>query len=122
MKKKEVIELIAKRIAKMEGFGRRTSIAARHNNPGNLRAWGTFPVVKGFAVFPDAETGWRALRKQIQVNIDRNLSFYEFFAGKPGVYPGYAPVEDGNNSLNYAVFVASAFDVSASTVIRKLIK
>lgn len=122
MVRAEVIETIAKRIARMEGYTKTSSLSFKNNNPGNLRSWGKMPVTGGFAVFPTAEAGWNALRKQISLNIDRNLTFLEFFGGKPGIYPGFAPDSDGNHSKNYAKFVAEAFKVPAETKIKELIK
>jgi len=47
--------------------------------------------------------GWRAGRAQCKINIiTRGLTFREFFAGKPGVYAGFAPEKDKNIPINYA--------------------
>jgi hypothetical protein len=51
--------------------------------------------------------GWNALYSQIQTNIGRGLTLNEFFAGKPGVYAGYAPSADSNSPLAYAQRVGS---------------
>jgi hypothetical protein len=91
------------------------TVAARNNNPGNLRSWGTRPVVDGYASFPTPADGWKALRSQVKKNVfERKLSFREFFAGerKPsgqlkrkGSYPGFAPAADNNDTVGYAEFV-----------------
>jgi hypothetical protein len=83
-------------------------LACRNNNPGNLRAGpGAIGVdSRGIAIFPDYATGEAALTHQVDLNIGRGLSLDEFFAGKPGVYPGYAPSSDANNPQNYAQTVA----------------
>lgn len=91
------IDDIAAAIARQEGTG-----CGSNNNPGNLRSWGSLPVSRGFAVFPTCEAGWAALRQQVQRNVDRGLTLEEFFGGKPGVYPGYAPAADNNQPLIYA--------------------
>ena len=130
MTKNEIIDIIAERIARKEGFYKAKSLAAQNFNPGNLRKWGTLNTHKGFAVFPDAAAGWRALKRQILLNIGRELSFYTFFAGQrdkndeviPGGYYGYAPAKDNNNPLDYAIFVAKPFKVNYKTVIKDLIK
>lgn len=100
---------IAEGIAHHEGFyAQGTNPAKRNNNPGNLRGWDSnLPKDKqGFTEFPDRKSGFRALYKQVEKNIiQRELSLREFFAGKPGVYGGFAPDSDGNNSLQYAQFV-----------------
>ncbi len=88
--------------------------AQKNNNPGNLRTWGTLPVVAGFAFFPSVEAGFTALESQVTRNVFlRGLTFLEFFAGQrdstgkvlPGKYPGYAPAADKNDPVGYAQFV-----------------
>lgn len=99
---------LAQAIAQMEGYNTPGTLAARNNNPGNLRSGpGQVGTSGGFAVFPDDATGWAALDNQIQVNAGRGLTLNEFFAGKPGVYAGYAPSADSNDPARYAAFVAS---------------
>ena len=95
-------------IAHFEGFYQPGSRAQRNNNPGNLRSWGKNPVIKGFVKFENPEDGWAALRRQAYRNLyERKLTCYEFFGGKKGIYPGYAPDSDGNHSRQYAQFVAN---------------
>jgi hypothetical protein len=107
------VEDLAQAIARYEGFYRPGTLAQRNNNPGNLRSWGSYPVVNGFVRFPDEETGWTALRGQVAKNIDRGLSLEEFFGGKAGVYPGYAPAADNNRPLTYARTVANWLGISS---------
>ena len=118
-----IVEKIATAISVMEGFPKAGSRANRQNNPGNLRSWGKTPIVEGFANFPTAAEGWSALRRQIWRNVDRGLTLYEFFGGKPKVYAGYAPDADGNRSRHYAEFVAKRagipVDVPLPDVLRK---
>lgn len=102
----ELVTRIAVAISEMEGFTKKGSRAGRNNNPGNLRSWGTVPVVDGFAHFATPVDGWRALHRQVQKNIGRGLTLREFFGGKAGVYGGYAPGADGNHPEHYAAFVA----------------
>jgi hypothetical protein len=103
----DLVGSIAQAIAAFEGFFRPGSLAARNNNPGNLRQWGNLPTSGGYAVFPSAEAGWAALRRQVALNISRGLSLLEFFGGKPGVYAGYAPAADRNQPASYAAFVGA---------------
>lgn len=79
-----------------------------NNNPGNLRAYAPGQPVdsRGFRIFPDYASGEAALEGQINTNIGRGLDLNEFFAGKPGVYAGYAPSGDSNNPSQYASTVA----------------
>lgn len=104
-------------IAEFEGFWQTGSRAKRNNNPGNLRGWDpTLPKdEKGFDIFPDLYSGVRALWQQIWININRNLTLREFFEGKPGVYPGYAPLSD-NNSAAYARFVAKKTGIPLDSI------
>ena len=99
---------LASSIARFEGYGVAGSVAQRNNNPGNLRAGPgqTGTDANGYAIFPDAATGYAALDNQIDLNISRGLTLNQFFAGEPGVYPGYAPSGDSNNPSQYATTVA----------------
>lgn len=125
MVKEELVKLFAKRIAMMEGFyvmnGKRNP-AQRNNNPGNLRSWGSMPIVDGFAKFPTIEEGWRALYVQVTKNIFvRKLTFREFFCGNKS-YGGYAPDADGNHCKHYAEFVAEFFGAKIDQKINELVK
>lgn len=104
MSKLKLVQAFAQAIATREGFyARGTTVAKVNNNPGNLRTWGSVPIVSGYASFATADDGWNALRQQVQKNLFvRKLTIAEFFAGKPGVYPGYAPAADRNNPGHYA--------------------
>jgi len=107
-----LIDSLALAIARMEGYLdasgaiKSGTIAYRNNNPGNLRSWGSNPVVGGYASFPTASAGWVALKRQIELNIGRGLTLEEFFGGKAGVYDGYAPRADSNDPTRYARNVA----------------
>ena len=102
-----VVDQIAQSIARQEGYNVSGSIAQRNNNPGNLRTWGSNPTSGGFVVFSTPEEGWEALRRQVQLNINRGLTLEEFFGGKPGVYGGYAPAADSNQPNVYAANVSA---------------
>jgi len=101
-----LVDSISEAIAREEGFYTPGTIAARNHNPGNLRSWGSRPIVDGYAAFPTDADGWQALRVQVTKNINRGLTLTEFFVGKPGVYAGYSPAADRNRPLEYAQFVA----------------
>ncbi len=115
-----LIDDLAAAIARYEGFNKPGSLAARNNNPGNLRTWGSYPVVNGYVQFPDAETGWAALRRQVELNIGRGLNLYEFFGGRAGVYAGYAPAADNNSPRTYAETVAAWLGLSPGLTLASL--
>jgi hypothetical protein len=104
---------LAQAIASFEGFDKAGSVAQRNNNPGNLRAGPgqTGTDKNGYAIFPDLNTGWSALHDLIQKRSGDNLTLQEFFGGKKGVYPGYAPAADKNDPANYAATVAKTLGV-----------
>ena len=97
---------LASAIQRMEGAC--SGSTCRNNNPGNLRAGNGATGVdsRGIAIFPDMATGEAALERQVDLNIGRGLTLDEFFAGKPGVYAGYAPSGDSNDPSGYASTVA----------------
>ena len=99
---------IAEAIAHHEGFYKPGSRAYRNNNPGNLRGWSASNPKDsgGFDEFETRRAGFQALYRQIEINIvNRELTVHEFFAGKPGVYAGYAPESDNNDTNRYAEVV-----------------
>jgi hypothetical protein len=117
----DLITSLAQAIYRFEGSGPST-LATRNNNPGNLRS-GPGQIgtdVNGYAIFGSMQDGWNALDNQIQLNIDRGLSLNEFFAGKPGVYPGYAPAEDSNQPYNYASTVGSWIGVDPNVPLNQI--
>lgn len=91
----------------------------RNNNPGNLVYVGQPGATKEkdgrFAVFPDYEAGFNAL-KQMVLNAATgkskiykpSMNLYQYFAV-------YAPDADNNNSRHYAETVAKALNVSPET-------
>ena len=126
------VDDLAKSIARFEGYNVAGSIAQRNNNPGNLRA-GTGQTgtdASGFAIFPDATTGYAALDHQIQLNADRGLSLDTFFGGQrdpltgaviPGGYPGYAPAADSNNPGQYSQTVAGWLGIDPNTPLTQVL-
>lgn len=104
---------LAQAIATFEGFDKAGSVAQRNNNPGNLRSGPgqTGTDKNGYAIFPDLNTGWAALHDLIQKRSGDDLTLQEFFGGKKGVYPGYAPAGDRNDPATYAATVAGQLGV-----------
>lgn len=99
------------------------SISYQNNNPGNLR-WSKYQIGtnKGFARFHDYETGWKALKFQLElaatnkngVNYRPTMSLHQFFNV-------YAPATDSNYPEKYAEFVAKELGVSPTIEIRQLV-
>lgn len=116
-----LIDDFAAAIQQMEGWFP-GSVAYRNNNPGNLRAGkGQIGTSNGYAVFPDYQTGLDALKNQIQLNISKGLTTQEFFAGKSGVYPGYAPAADSNQPNVYANFVAGKLGIDPNVPLTQVV-
>jgi hypothetical protein len=97
------------------------SLAERNNNPGNLRFIGQSGAVEGdggFAKFPDYNTGFIAMQKDLQAKqtghtstgLNSNSSLVDLI-GK------YAPVGDGNDPKSYANTVARQLGITPNTPI-----
>lgn len=104
---------LANAIGKMEGANVPGSVAARNNNPGNLRYVGQTGAIgqdaQGFAVFPDLSTGQAALNAQINLDSSRGLTLGQFIAK-------YAPPSE-NNTSNYLSFVSQQTGVDPNTTL-----
>ena len=90
-----------------------TTLAARNNNPGNLRfvgQEGAVPGEKGFAKFETPEAGYEALQRQIELDKGRGHTV-ESFVNK------YAPPTE-NNTAQYAKIVAEKAGVSLDTPLK----
>lgn len=109
-----VVDAIAAKIRSIE------SVRPELNNPGALMDLPYYQETGEFrlAQYPSLDAGEAALRAQIERNIGKGLTFYEFFGGKPGVYGGYAPAGHGDNDpVAYAEAVAAAVGASPDQVI-----
>lgn len=132
---KELINAMAHAMAIQEGFYDKPGkfgdpIPRKMHNPGDLRTWldaagKPYPEVNGYVDFPacqivgckhpdhPAQVGWHALRVQVwNCVVKRGLTFLEFFAGKPGIYAGFAPEKDKNDPLGYATKVLERMRVA----------
>ena len=99
---------LASAITRQEGACSAPGVCT-NNNPGNLRAYLPSQPVdsRGVRIFPSYDAGYKALIGQEQTNVNLGLNLDEFFGGKAGVYPGYAPAADKNNPAGYAANVSS---------------
>lgn len=114
----------ASAIAQFEGFNTSGTIAARNHNPGNLKYVGQRGAVgkdnRGFAVFPDDQTGFQALYAQLAHYVSQypNYSLLQITAhylGQP------APtVNQEGNAFTYANFVAGRLAVPVTTTLSQL--
>jgi len=113
---------LAAAITRMEGSCSAPGVC-RNNNPGNLRAYAAGQPVdsRGIRIFPDYQSGYDALLTQERVNISKGLTVDEFFGGKPGVYPGYAPAADRNNPNVYAGNVSSWLGIPRDVPLSQLV-
>lgn len=104
------IQDLANSIAKFEGYFVSNSVAARNNNPGNLRYANQTGTVgkdsKGFAIFGTAEEGWTALSHQINLDANRGLTLASFMNK-------YAPSSE-NDTNSYLSYVSSQTGVDPS--------
>ena len=118
----DFVSSFANAIARFEGYNVSGSVAQRNNNPGNLRsgAGQTGVDANGYAIFPSPDAGFAALDNQINLNIARGLTLNQFFAGEPGVYPGYAPSADSNNPAQYAATVAGWLGIDPNTPLQAI--
>jgi len=113
------VTVLARAMAEQEGFFRAGSRAARNCNPGNLRPPGKVTLkgqtgvdAAGFAIFPDAATGWAALDRQIDLDMRRGHTLASFLRK-------YAPPGE-NNTLGYIAFVSGRLNVAPETLLREL--
>jgi hypothetical protein len=103
------------------------SASYRNNNPGNFRCsslimgeLGATKCVNNLAVFPDYETGWKALKQFLVYACTDKLRSYKSTMTLLDFYKVYAPSADNNNPLNYATCVAKGLGVTVDTRISTL--
>jgi hypothetical protein len=122
----DIVGSFTRALGMKEGYFKQSkvpTIPQRLGNPICLQRWRdpageSYPEVNGYVDFPKCqrsrcshpdhphEVGWRAARAQAKINIlKRGLTFYEFFAGKRGVYSGFASERSKNDPLEYAQFM-----------------
>ncbi len=100
------------------------TLAWRNKNPGNLRYAGQIGSIgqnQGFAVFPDFETGFAALKRQIDAACEGRSKVFRPAMSIREFFQVYAPSTDNNNPTAYAQFVAGMLDVSTAYEIQDLV-
>ena len=103
------------------------SASFRNNNPGNFRCsslvmgeLGATKCVNNLAVFPNYETGFKALKQFLIYACTDKLRSYKSTMTLLDFYKVYAPSSDNNNPLNYATCVAKDLGISINTQIKEL--
>jgi len=106
---------------KVMNFSGSKGIGLSHNNPGNLVFAGQPNAVKGtkkddgtyYAKFPDIQTGYRALIKQVQSDQNKGLTLKDFITK-------YAPASDNNNTKEYLNFIANSLNAKTNDKINNI--
>jgi hypothetical protein len=120
----DFISTWASAIAQFEGFNTAGSRPARNNNPGDLMYAGqpgaTGKDSGGFAIFPDAPTGWQALYNQLNAYVNEfpTFSILQIMAHYLG--QSVPTTDSQGNAFTYANFVAQALGVDPSTTLEAL--
>jgi hypothetical protein len=120
----DFISIWASAIAQFEGFNLPGSRPARNNNPGDLKFAGqsgaTGQDSAGFAIFPDASTGFQALYNQLNkyVRDFPNSSLLEIMAHYLGQHA--ASIDSQGNAFQYAGFVAGQLGTGVDTTLGEL--
>src|SRR5579859_4668324 len=114
----------AQAIASFEGFNSPNSLPARNNNPGDLKYAGqpgaTGADARGFAIFPDAASGWQALYRQLQKYVD-DFPGYSILQMTAHYLGQSVPTNNAEgNAFTYANFVAAALGVTPDTTLADL--
>ncbi len=103
------------------------SRSQRNNNPGNFRCsklmteLGAIRCDDNFSVFPNYETGWKALVQFITYACKNELRAYKDKTIY-GFFEVYAPSGDNNTPRRYAEIVAKAVGVSPNTKMKDLME
>lgn len=107
------IDDMGEAIARFEGFYQSGSVAARDNNPGNLKQRGGAGWVgstgAGFAEYQDVGDGWTSLNDYLTRHIQAHpdWDFYDFFSYYLRGKTNGATQDNQGNSDAYAEYVAS---------------
>lgn len=94
----------------------------RNNNPGNLR-YSPYEIdnVDNFSIFPDYETGMKALKHQLRIAVEGKSKYYNPELTLNAFFSIYAPSNDGNHPLRYASYVAEKLGVTPYFKIKNFI-
>ncbi len=121
--REDVINRLAKTIAKQEGFYVKGSLAKRNNNHGNLVYVGQKNAVlgeKGFAKFMTEEDGWNALYSQLNYIWDGKSKYYTTDMNISEFVDVWASTSPLNERKAYANAIANEFNTSINTKLKDL--
>lgn len=119
----QIVEIVARAIAKAEGFGIAGAVPTRANNPGDLTQAG-----QGYAgdtgqtlganiiVFDTVENGWNALYRQVRLMLSGGSGVYSLADSIEAVAAKYTATDAGAWAQN----VADALGVDPSVTLGQL--
>lgn len=110
------IDTVAQAIQQQEGYFP-GSLAYINNNPGNLipaGQAGCSPGSGGFCKFPDYDTGYAALQRQVNIDASRGYTILQFTTKYLGGDPNNPGVAPGGDPNIYATNIANAAGVSVN--------
>lgn len=102
------------------------SVSFRNNNPGNLKYAGqpaaTGADASGFAIFPDYQSGFDALKAQLALDASRNpgWTLTQFFSKYLGGDPYNPQTTNQGNPFSYAADVAGKIGADVGATIGQL--
>jgi hypothetical protein len=109
----DLIERLVNAMIRQEGM------SADYANPGNLRGapWLSAPLIQnGFWKPLSRSVGVAGLAHLVALHIAQGNSLTDFIAGHPGVYAGFAPGADNNNTVAYITDVQNWADIDSVTL------
>ena len=137
-KNESFLDTLAQAHIQKEGYGTPNAVTiTQGNNPGALKyhssnaRFGARPGKNNFAMFPDYESGYAALKEDLRAKITGNSRAAALAkSNNPSILDYisvYAPAGDNNNPSGYALFVVSqlnkaGYNVSVNTPLSELQK
>jgi hypothetical protein len=110
--------LLARLIAREEGFGIPGAVPTRDQNPGDLRhapnASHEGEGSNDIGIEPTVADGWADLERQLQLYAQRGLTLEQ------AIY-AFAPASE-NNSARYLAFICQGLGVPATTSVAEALK
>lgn len=119
MTMEELTRALADAIAVAEGYYVSGSLAARANNPGNLKLGDVgYGMIDGKTVYATVTDGWNALYRQVRLMLTGESAYYH-----PGMTLSEVAViyTGGDNPVSWAYTVAQSLGVSVQTRLSDLL-